>query len=204
MKRIGARLTLVTALAWGAAPAHADDPLAGLAAGEIAKLRSGEIVLVTGSDAGDHAKHIRAAVVFELPPERAYEILAQPEHEDEYLDDCDEAVLIERAGGRDTVEYRVSVLLSTIRYRVNHTYHPAEHRFLWRLDPTFDNDLKVVEGEWRLYAWEGKTLARFSTRVDVSSLVPDFIQRRLAGSDVPRSLAAVRKRVNSGGAWRKD
>lgn len=181
-----------------------DDPTAGLRDEELARLRKGEIILLPGEKAGGQAKRIRAVLVFAQPVTTSWAVLSHPEHEDEYLDDCDEAELIQRAGGRDTVEYSVSVMLSTIRYRVNHTYVPAEHRFSWALDPQFDNDLALVEGEWRLFAWEGMTLARFATRVDVSSLIPDFIQRRLARRDVPRSLEAVRKRVNSGGTWKKE
>lgn len=204
MNRALVVFSLAATLLLAALPGRADDPLAGLRADEIDRLRKGEIVLLTGAEPGGSAKQIRAALVFEPAVAESYATLAHPEHEDEYLEECDEAELIQRADGRDTVEYRISVLLSTIRYRVNHTYTPGEHRFSWTLDPAFDNDLALVEGEWRLYAWEGKTLARFATRVDVSKLVPDFIQRRLARRDVPRSLAAVRKRVNSGGTWRKD
>lgn len=198
-------MTLVPGVLFALALAVADDPTGGLRDEDVARLRKGDIILLPTDGAGGQAKRLRAALVFAQPVTTSWAVLSHPEHEDEYLDDCDSAELIQRdENGRDTVEYTLSVMLSTIRYRVNHTYVPAEHRFSWALDPQFDNDLALVEGEWRLYAWEGKTLARFATRVDVSSLIPDFIQRRLARRDVPRSLEAVRKRVNSGGTWKKD
>jgi hypothetical protein len=199
--KLHSMLALLACLLISAAPAPPPEALTGLTAAEREKLLAGEIVMPAGGGAveNDKGKLIRAALVFDQPIEKAWAILSHPENEDLYLDECSRADLIERKGNRDLVEFEVSVTLFTIVYRIVHHYQPEKFKFYWNLDPEFDNDLNYVYGEWQLYRFGNRTIARYATRVDVSSVIPDFIQAKLAGKDIPISLAAVRSWINSGG-----
>jgi hypothetical protein len=67
-----------------------------------------------------------------------------------------------------------------------------------------DHLLKHLEGYWRLYKIDDNhTLARYGTIVSFSELIPKSIMETLTRQNLPTSLNAVKKYVDSGGTYAK-
>jgi len=189
---------------FAAVPDFGPDGLKGLEASQQQKLAKGEIVFTfTDSATQAHSGLIEAAVIFNQTPEQTWNLLYRTEDQAKYLKELEEAKVIAKSPVRDTIEFRVKAAFMTFLYRVNHTFDRPGLHFWWALDPSFKNDLVDLRGYWRFYPYgQGKTLARYGSTVSLKN-VPAFIEDMFKKSGVARSLASVKKYVDSGGAYHK-
>ncbi len=185
----------------------ADDPEAwkGLTADQIARVKQGEVVLLDKdtSESGKQKRMIEAAMIFDQPIEVAWKLFRETEAQDRYLPDLESCTLVSRNSKGDQVDFHVKLVFN-INYRIHHVYDDQDCYLHWGLDPGYDNDMKRVDGFWRLYKIDDThTLARYGTWVEVSSFIPDFIMERLTKSNLPVNMQAVYKYIESGGTYRK-
>ncbi|MEN6474031.1 MAG: hypothetical protein ABFD81_08460 [Syntrophaceae bacterium] len=197
-------LVALSGLCLAAVPDFGPDGLKGLETSQQQKLAQGEIVFTfTNSATQAHSGLIEAAVVFNQTPEQTWNLLYHTEDQAKYLKELEEAKIIAKNPLKDTIEFRVKAAFLTFVYRVNHNFDHAGMNFWWALDPTFKNDLTDLRGYWRFYPYgQGKTLARYGSTVSLKN-VPSFIEDMFKKSGVARSLASVKKYVDSGGAYHK-
>ena len=142
-------------------------------------------------------------MVFNQTPEQTWNLLYRTEDQAKYLKELEEAKIIAKSPFKDTIEFRVKAAFLTFLYRVNHNFDRTGLNFWWGLDPTFKNDLVDLRGYWRFYPYsQGKTLARYGSTVSLKK-VPAFIEDMFKKSGVARSLASVKKYVDSGGTYHK-
>lgn len=170
------------------------------------KLERGEIILTGGVKRvnGVDQALVGAYLIFNQPVTTVWKLMLHPEDQDKYLPDLAESKLVWRKGNKVDVEFMVKVLFVKMRYRVIHTYYPDRYYYNWTLDPNYDNDLKFLYGEWQLYPLKnGKTLARYMTRVHVSSMVPKFVEEKLAKKSIPENMKAFQRWINSNGHYHK-
>ena len=200
----------VAAVGMGEAPAPPTtaDPKAweGLTPEQIAAVKQGEMVILQEdqSNTGEQKRFIRCAMVFDQPIEKAWALIGQTERQDEYLPGLDNCELVKREGNWDQVDFHVKIFFVKIDYRVKHERDPERYYQWWNLDPSYDNDLAHLEGYWQFYAMDdGRTLGRYGTKLVVARFIPDSIQEYLTKNDLPKNLDAVRKWINSAGAWHK-
>lgn len=185
-----------------------DDPQAWaeLTPDQIAKVKAGEMVILQEdqSQGAEQKRFIRCAMVFNQPLDKVWSLLTQDERQDEYLPGLSKCTLVKREATQDWVDYYAKVLFFKLTYRVNHHYDPEHYYMYWSLDPTFKNDLNQLEAFWRLYAMpDGRTLARYGTKVIPASFLPESVQDYLTRRNLPENLDAVRKWINSGGTYHK-
>jgi hypothetical protein len=186
----------------------ADDPEAwkDLTPEQIEKVKKGEIVLVdedTSASAEEQTRFIQAAMIFNQPLEKVWELFKKTELQDRYLPDLEECTLVSRDEQGDRVDFHVKLVLD-IRYRIHHQYDNENCYLHWSLDPDYKNDMKRVDGYWRLYKLDDThTLARYGTRVEVSSLIPEFIMVKLTRTNLPANMEACFKYIDSGGTYTK-
>jgi len=185
-----------------------DDPKAwaGLTAEQVAKVKAGEMVILQEdqSQGKEQKRLIRCAMAFDQPIDKVWSLLTQDERQDEYLPGLNKCTLVKREATQDWVDFFVKVVFFKVTYRVNHRYDPEHYYMNWGLDPSFKNDLNHLEGFWQLYAMpDGRTLARYGTKVIPASFLPESIQDYLTRRSLPENLDAVRKWINSGGAYHK-
>ena len=174
----------------------------GLTPEAVERAKRGEIVIVKAEGGGQAL--IQVAMLFDVPIQEAYRILRQTDKQCEYLESCDENILIERTADHDVVEFHVKILAWTLKYWVRHQWDDKKYRTWWSLDPKFKSDLKHLEGYWRLYyVDDNHTFARYGTRLIFKDFIPKSIQDSLTRRDLPKSLEAVRKRINSHGTYKK-
>ena len=68
------------------------------------------------------------------------------------------------------------------------------------LDPDFKNDVDHISGNWQLYEMEdGRTLARFETRVRVGGALPGWLQDTVSRKKIPQTLKRCRVWANNEG-----
>jgi ribosome-associated toxin RatA of RatAB toxin-antitoxin module len=106
-------------------------------------------------------------------------------------------VRVERVeGNRVWLAERIRVLWSNIRYHIIGTLDPEHGIMSWVLDRTADNDIKDTQGSWQLASLPlGRTLVRYSARVDTGRPVPGFIERFFVKRSLPKIVGALRAEV---------
>jgi hypothetical protein len=200
---------VLLALAGPVAPLQADPPfqLAAFelpAPGLLAELERERVLLAedTPSDA-DPRGAARALVLFERPRFDVLRLLASTSRQREYRPELTKLDVIEASESGDVVEYRVRIMLTTLRYRARHGWDYERGRVWWTLDPSFDNDMQVLDGLWELRELDARrTLGRFTTRIDLGPALPAFLQDYATRKKLPESMEQVREWVDSGGKRR--
>ncbi|MGB9906116.1 MAG: SRPBCC family protein [Candidatus Saccharicenans sp.] len=182
-----------------AVPDFGADGLKDLTNYQKKKLLSGEVVLVSSHEGAPEGKTIiSAALIFEVPLERAWSILSDTEGQAEYLKEIEELKIIEQGPEYNRMFFVVRVMEQKVSYTVVHHFRPDKFYFWWELDPSADNDLKELYGFWKLQRLdEHRTVARYGSLVRPSFPVPAFIRNWLSRSNVRSSLVKVKRYVES-------
>jgi hypothetical protein len=179
--------------------------LAGLPPGLAERLHEERVVLVEPEErkSSRDRQMVRALVLFEQPHQRAFRYLAQTERQGEYRTDLKKVRTLRWFEGGNIDEHVMKILFVKISYRLRYHLDAEAGSIRWELDPDFETRLHRLEGSWELYELdEGRTLARFGTRVDAGPAVPGIVQDYATRKNVPRTLERVRRWVDSGGTWR--
>jgi hypothetical protein len=144
-----------------------------------------------------------AYVLFEQPRTRVVQLLIQPERQPEYRPELRHVEVVERGPDTRVDEHRLKIMFTNVVYRLRVRRDRATERFSWHLDPSFDNDLRRMQGFWELHELgEDRTLGRFGSIVDVGRAVPRVLQDVLSRKTVLRTVENTRKWVDSDGRWR--
>lgn len=178
-------------------PDFGRDGLKGLTEEQKQKILSGEVVLVSSHEEVPQGQSlISAALVFEVPVERAWAILSAPELQAEYLEEIEELKIVERGPDYNRAFFLVKVMGQKVWYTVIHHFWPDQFYLWWELDRSEPHDLKELYGFWKLFRYdERRTVARYGTFVRPAFPVPAFLRNWLSRSNVRRSLATVKKYV---------
>ena len=165
-------------------------------------LREGAVILRDVVRDGQKASGlIRALVLFEKDADAVFRLLIQTHRQDEYLPLLQSAKTIERYGSGNLDQHELEVLFLDVIFRVRHRWDARERTITWSLDPAFDNDLRRMEGSWKIYPLEvERSIGEYTSRVDLGRLVPDFVEQMLSRRELPEALHAQRAWVNSGGS----
>ena len=156
----------------------------------------------TQSDADPHGA-TRALVLFERPHAEVLRLLSSTTRQKEYRPELTKLDVIEASENGDVAEYRVRIMLTSLHYRARHGWDFESGRVWWTLDPSFDNDMQVLDGLWELRELDARrTLGRFTTRIDLGPALPAFLQDYATRRKLPESMEQVRQWVDSGGRWR--
>ncbi len=148
------------------------------------------------------ATYVTALVIFEQPLERSWRLMSQTGRQVEFRPELKANDTLETYEDGTLERQRLRIMFTNIVYHLRYRLEPEAHRFSWELDARRENDLKEVSGFYEFHALdEGRTLARFGTRVDVGAL-PDFLQDYATRKNVPKSIQNARRWVNSDGTWR--
>ncbi len=180
------------------------EELEGLSDKDIDKMEQGEVVISVEPEEDDPGRVIHAAFLIKQPVDKSWELIRQPERQEEFTARLKECTLVDEGPDSKVVRFLLKVLFLKVRYQINHIFDDEIYRADISLDPDYDNDLTVFDGTWRLYpVEEGITLARYSVTIRLSPLIPSFIQRFLARQSIPAAMEAWKRWIDSDGAWRK-
>ncbi len=167
----------------------------------VRRLHARNLVLLPGTQ--DGSLYIGALVLFDQPLHRTLRLLSQTERQSEYLPELKRVETIRRDGAAVIDEHHVRVLFIRLDYRLRTELDFEAARICWKLDPTHDNDLQVLDGYWELYELgDSRTLGVFGTRIVLSTALPAFLQNAATRRNVPRVVERMRLWVNSNGTYR--
>ena len=197
-------LSIIAILTLGAVPT-VDHPDAwkGLSAEQVKKVMAGEVVLLnedTSKGEEDQKRFIYAAMIFDQPIEQVWKLHIDVDKQYRYLPDLVASPLVDK----ERCDFHVKIMMINIYYRVKYNFDKENYKFSWSLDPSYDNDMKRVDGFWELYKIDDKrTLGRYGTNIEVTSLIPEFIMDKLTRSNLPTTMDGCYKYIQSGGKWTK-
>lgn len=200
MNRIFGIFCLSSTLCFATMPDFGPDGFKDLDNQQIQRLINGEIVFsFTELKTQEHSGLIEAAVIFDQMPEQTWNLLRRAEDQVKYIKEIEEAEVITRNSLRDTIEFKTRFAFLTFICRVNLAFDKKDLNFCWRLDTNHSNDCSKLHGFWRFYPYgRGKTLARYGFAVSLKH-IPTFIEDLFKKSVIARSLANVKKYVDSAG-----
>lgn len=152
---------------------------------------------------GGEKGQVKALVLFEQPPEKVWELLLQRERQKEFRPELRTVSIVEQSPEHMVEEQHLKIAFLEVAYRLVDRFDAETRTITWQLDPGFESTLEHVSGYWELHALDGgRTLARFATKVSVSSSVPRFLQDGITRRNVPETLENTRQWVDSNGRWR--
>jgi len=164
-----------------------------------------ERVLVLAPDAASDGSgpRVEAYVLFDRPIRRVYELLSATGRQPEFRTDLARQLTVSRDADGVVEEQHLRVLFVEVVYRLRYRLDPPARRIEWHLDPSFDNDLRRLDGFWELHELDAShTLARFGTAIDVGEAMPAFVEESMTRHATARTLARCREWVNADGAAR--
>ena len=141
----------------------------------VRELNANNLVLLPADE--DGSLYINALVVFDQPLRRALDLLSQTERQPDYLPELKHMETVRRDGTAVIDDHHLRILFVPIDYRLRTETDFDAARIWWKLDPSRDNDLQVLEGYWQFYELDAsRSLGEFGTRVVLGSALPGFLQ----------------------------
>ena len=182
--------------------------LVGLSDAELRDVGAGKVV--TRSEAfttasGKSAGRGLGAIIVERPIGDVWATLTRFEDRAQYVPRIESVQILEHQADRLRVRQEIDATLTTARYTAWYRLDAATHTISWTLDPSArDNTVAAVEGDYRLSELSpGRTLLVYRTFVDSGLKVPQSIQSYMQRRAIPDLLRAIKKRVESGGTYKK-
>lgn len=145
-----------------------------------------------------------AYVLFEKPRDRVVGLISESSRQREYRPELRKVKLIEESDQTRIDEHHIKIMFTRITYRLSYLQDLDQEpqRLSWKLDPSFDNDIRRLEGFWEFFALDAeRTVGRFGSIVDVGA-VPKVVQNVLSRKTVLNTVENTRYWVDSDGEWR--
>ena len=169
------------------------------------KLERHHVVLTESEPASGDSRVgiVEALVLFDQPRETVMRMLIETDRQIEYRPELKNLQVIESDDHSTKAEYHLSLMLVTVAYRARQEWDTEAGRVWWSLDPEFPNGIRRLDGLWELRELdENHTLGHFSSRIDLGSALPAWLQDYATRKKLPESMEHVAHWVDSGGRWR--
>ena len=184
-----------------------DDPKALLTPENMEKLKKGEPVMVNKvvNDAkGNPRGQGLAVIVVNADPDTCWKYITQQTKMPEFMPRMISATEYMKEGNTRGVKFTIKILLSKISYHIIHTYDKGNYKLSYVLDKSKENDIADTSGFWKIEPFEGgKSLIAYTVSVDTGMAVPKAIQDYLTQKDLPNVVSTMKKRIESGGTYKK-
>ena len=182
--------------------------VAGLDAKDVEAAMAGQVPVHAEAFAGASggtAGRGQASILVWRPLADVWTTLTRFEDRAEYIPRVKRLRVVERAPDRVLIWQEIDATVTTARYTAWYELDAAAHVIRWKLDPrASDNTVKAVEGDYTMVAVdERRTLLIYRTMIDAGLHVPQAIQRYMTKRSMPELLRNIKKRVESGGTWKR-
>ncbi len=181
-------------------------PVVGLSAAEVdATLHGQVLVRIEPRPAGKTAGRGIGAITVDRPIGEVWTTITRFEDKAEYMPRLKTLTILSQSPEEVRVLMVVDAAVTKIRYTMLFHRDAATHTLSWKLDHSVtDNGIADSEGEYRLYEIDpAHTLVTYTSYVDTGRAVPRFIQDHMARKSIPDLLRAIKKRVETGGLWKR-
>jgi hypothetical protein len=177
--------------------------LAELTAQELRALRAGEVP--TRMESHSNRGRGWGAILIERPVREVWATLARWDDRAEYVPRLERLEVLATEPGRALVRQWADASIRTVITTCWYELDEAGSSIRWKLDETApDNTPADVEGDYRMAELEpGRSLLVYRAHVDTGMRIPRAVQAFMQRRAIPDLLGAVKKRVESGGRWKK-
>ncbi|MEO6952067.1 MAG: SRPBCC family protein [Polyangia bacterium] len=123
----------------------------------------------------------------------------------EYIPRVKKLKVLGQQGNRVHVWQEIDAAVTTARFTAWYELDEKAHVIHWKLDPAAgDNTLRDVDGDYTLVAVDAnRTLLSYQSTIDTAFHVPRAIQAYMTRKSLPELLGNIKKRVESGGKWKR-
>jgi hypothetical protein len=173
------------------------------------ELNKGEPVYeyVKTSDDEGHATggYARSLILVKKPIEDCWNIFSQVDKHHEYFPRQTETHMLDSDTTHALLKKVFDFYVKDISYYIKYTIDPGKHKINYDLDKSRPHDLEEVNGFF-LFEEVKKDTTLFIyavTRTETGLRVPKFIQNYITSRDLPNVTEHVKKRIESGGTWKK-
>jgi len=187
-----------------------ESPLPDLTLERYEEIRRGEILVFEEtfeSEDGKDSGRAKAYAYFAHPWPAIWATLTDYDKQREYMPRLTTSQLIRREGNQVWVSFEMEVLWVDLAWVIKYEKDRRAHRIHFALDHAYRevNTIDDTQGSWELIPVEGSnaTVVVYRLFVDTGYAVPDFVMSFLTRRDLPNVLGNLRKRVDSGGSWKK-
>jgi uncharacterized membrane protein len=179
-----------------------------LSEAELAAVAKGEVPIriETFTNArGKSAGRGWGAIVIERPISEAWATLARYDDRAEYVPRLKSVTVLEKQPGRARIRQEIDASVTTARYTAWFTFDESQRSISWTMDKSAtDNTVSEVDGDYRMAELApGRTLLVYRAYVDSGLHVPQSIQSYMQKRSIPDLLRAIKRRIESGGTWKK-
>ena len=146
---------------------------------------------------------IQAVFRIQARPDQVYRTLRDVSRFPEFMPGTREVRILESGEGYQVAGFLGDGGLSGSTVVMRRELADTERRISWTL---VEGRARELQGFWLVQESEeqGGSLVTYSNYVDAGVLVPGAIVRERLKKDIPPLVAALRKRVLSGGTWRSE
>lgn len=181
-----------------------------LNAAEKARIDNREVVSRSEvSPDGAKCKAFAFAAINIASKDEVWKILLDHEHLPEFMPRLNKSVCLKQTATQSQVEFELDASIATLTYTLIRTLSADRTRLDWTLDRSRPHKyFKVNEGYYQLEeVAPGKYLIEYMTQVEmdlgVLSKVATKVTADMTGEDLPGVVDGLRKRIESGGVWKR-
>jgi hypothetical protein len=145
------------------------------------------------------------AIVIERPIAEVWATMARYRDRAEYVPRLKKVQVLEETPGKARIKQEIDASVTTARYTAWYTLDEQARTISWTLDKSAsDNTVSEVDGDYRMAELApGRTLLVYRAYVDSGLHVPQAIQSYMQKRSIPDLMKALKKRIESGGTWKK-
>ena len=180
----------------------------GLTEPELEKVMRGDVAVRSESFTGPNGKASGrgiGAIVIDRPLDEVWATVIRYEDKADYQPRVEKVWILDKQPNYLKVRMQVDASVTKAMYTAHFDLDHENHSVHWRLDKTAtDNTIADCDGGYALTEVSpGRTLVVYKNWIDSGRSIPRFIQDYMARRSIPNMLKAVKKRIESGGTYRK-
>ncbi len=176
---------------------------------ELARAKKGEVIthetLTKNHEDGFAAAY---GVIRFQDPQEFWNVMGDFEHFPDFVPKIEKASVIKQKGRQTLVEFHMDGTIETLIYSCIHTQSEDNLRVDWTLDKQRPHvRYKVNDGYWLLEQLEpGVWLVEYNMTASfdfgILTKAANKVVNTMVKDDLPNVVGNVRKRIESGGAWK--
>jgi len=146
-----------------------------------------------------------ARIIINKPPAQTYKILMDFKSRYKYMPRMRLSKVLKKVSKKRFFEHQmVKVAWSKIHVHLDIRVN-GKDEMTWTLRKNMKNGIKDNVGVWNMASYNGgkSTLLNYAVYTDPGRWVPGWLRRRLTKSSLRKLMVNVKKRVESGGTWKK-
>jgi hypothetical protein len=175
----------------------------------VAKLEAGALVFIKTKEIqgdGDQntAAHSYVFTIVDRPADTVWDELSNYAARAEYLPRVVSVEKYDEKDGAIGTHITFKAAFRKLEYYAWEKQDRSKYEIAWDLDPEKENDLDVNRGYWYTIPYgDGRCLIVYEVELESSIPLPGPLERYMINRDTPGVLEALKKRVESDGAYKK-